>query len=141
MGYENNYTDDSEVDSLYDCTHRIPILPIVSVTANYTIANDAANGSCFVVNSGSDTTITLPSVSVLDKGTHFYIKHRGSHGKEHTVQANATDKIDERTSANNKVILTAVDQQNMQSVHLITDGSEWFVVGHGHESGIGTGGI
>lgn len=96
-----------------------PTVTSASPSSAYTISTHAGIEEIYILTPSADISVNLPSASSCGSGYKYQIKNMAS-ANTLTIDPNSTETIDGST--------TFVLNVQYQSITIITDGSNWFII-------------
>ena len=96
-----------------------PTVTLASPSSTYTISTHAGIEEVYILTPSADISVNLPSASSCGSGYKYQIKNMAS-ANTLTIDPNSTETIDGSTTFD-------LDVQ-FQSITIITDGSNWFII-------------
>ena len=96
-----------------------PTITSASPSANYTISTHVGNEEIYILNPSANISVFLPAASTCGSGYKYQIKNLGAYTI--TIDPNSTEYIDHSGQ-------TTFDITQYESVTLVTDASNWFII-------------
>ena len=96
-----------------------PTVTSASPSSNYTISTHADNEEIYILTPSADISVFLPSASSCGSGYKYQIKNLGAYTI--TIDPDSTEYIDHSGQ-------TTFDIVQYESVTLVTDASNWFII-------------
>ncbi len=96
-----------------------PTVTSASPATNYTISTHADNEEIYILNPSANISVFLPAASACGSGYKYQIKNLGAYTI--TIDPNSSEYIDHSGQ-------TTFDIVQYESVTLVTDASNWFII-------------
>ena len=96
-----------------------PTVTSASPSSNYTISTHADNEEIYILNPSTDLSVFLPAASSCGSGYKYQIKNLGAYTL--TIDPDSSEYIDHSGQTTFNIV-------QYESITLVTDGSNWFII-------------